>query len=56
MSVAYGRDMEVVQRMRPEPMTPEEEAACLSHAPTLALSHYSWSPMPLMSRSAWVRS
>jgi len=27
MSVAYGRDMEVVQRLRPEPMTPEEEAA-----------------------------
>ena len=26
-SVAYGRDMEVVQRLKPEPMTPEEEAA-----------------------------
>jgi N-methylhydantoinase B/oxoprolinase/acetone carboxylase alpha subunit len=26
-SVAYGRDTEVVQRLRPEPMTPEEEAA-----------------------------
>lgn len=26
-SVAYGRDMEVVQRMKPEPMTPEEKAA-----------------------------
>jgi N-methylhydantoinase B/oxoprolinase/acetone carboxylase alpha subunit len=24
---AYGRDLEVVQRLRPEPMTPEEEAA-----------------------------
>ena len=26
-SVAYGRDLEVVQRMKPEPMTPEEIAA-----------------------------
>ncbi|MCK5879574.1 MAG: hydantoinase B/oxoprolinase family protein, partial [Holophagae bacterium] len=26
-SVAYGRDTEVVQRMKPEPMTPEETAA-----------------------------
>lgn len=25
--IAYGRDLEVVQRLRPEPMTPEEEAA-----------------------------
>lgn len=25
--MAYGRDMEVVQRLKPEPMTPEEQAA-----------------------------
>ena len=25
--MAYGRDLEVVHRLKPEPMTPEEEAA-----------------------------
>ena len=26
-SMIYGKDFEVVQKLRPEPMTPEEEAA-----------------------------